>query len=283
MEIVRVDVNPYMLKWAREKSGFEKDMLPQDIKKNITKWESGEIKPTWNQVRNLARIYKRPSAFFLLYNPPKELDDDNIIDHRHLNNEFSEYSPALCNEIRRNNYRREIFLNILTKSGVPIQRFNTIDNEFKDYKEISQFIRRILGISIEDQFSWNNYPKTQALNNWKSAIENLNVLIFESQEVEKDETWGFCLTKDKFPIICLNGKIKVNGRLFTLIHEFVHLLLKDSAICDLKYLDRSDDKTEILCNKVTGEMLVPKYHLEKEIYGKKEDNEKEWDEIELND
>lgn len=283
MSIVRVDVNPFMLKWAREKSGYKIDMLPKKIRKNVSSWESGEIKPTWNQVRDLGKLYKRPSAFFLLNEPPKEESKDHIIDFRHFSPERSEKSPALCNEIRRCNYRREIFLDILQKSGIHIPLFKTFNDEYKNYKEFAQFIREILGITIEEQFSWTNYPKSQALNNWKSSIENLNVLIFESQKVEEDETWGFCLSKDKFPVICLNGKIKFNGRVFTLIHEFVHLLLKKSALCDLKNLNKIDDQEEVFCNKVAGEVLVPEKYLKDEIDGLKDLNEKEWDEKELYD
>ena len=36
---------------------------------------------------------------------------------------------------------------------------------------------------------------------------------------------------EKIPIILLNGKDSVNGRIFSLFHELTHLLLGESAIC----------------------------------------------------
>lgn len=45
------------------------------ILKDAEKWETGELKPTWVDLRNLAKKYKRPSFFYLLPDPPKEQDD----------------------------------------------------------------------------------------------------------------------------------------------------------------------------------------------------------------
>ncbi len=51
---VKINANPTMIKWAREDAGFSLDELPQSLKK-AEKWESGEEKPTWSDLRNLAK------------------------------------------------------------------------------------------------------------------------------------------------------------------------------------------------------------------------------------
>ena len=52
----------------------------------------------------------------------------------------------------------------------------------------------------------------------------------------------------------LNHKDSHNGRVFTLIHEFVHLLLNESGVCDCNPFG---NKVEIFCNRVAGAVLVP--------------------------
>ena len=72
---------------------------------------------------------------------------------------------------------------------------------------------------------------------------------------------GLCIFHNKIPVILLNGKDSVNGRIFTLFHELTHLLYGKSAICDN---DESNNE-EIFCNAVAGEFLVPKYDLNDNI------------------
>lgn len=250
MAVVRVDVNPKVLEWAREKSGYALDTLPEAMRDNVKKWESGTVLPTWNQLIQLGHIYRRPSAFFLMSEPPNDPKDDTI-DCRALNEMTATKSPNLVYEIRRAKERRHIALNLMESFGIRVNPFELFMEE-KDPIVFAEYIRKRVGITVEDQFSWSS-DRYVAFREWKKAIENLDVLIFETENVETDEIRGFCLSKEKYPIIVLNGKDSVNGRIFTLIHELVHLIRRNSALCDLKWKDRD----EIFCNRVAGEFLVP--------------------------
>lgn len=44
--VIKVNVSPLMIKWAREDAGFSLDELPQSLNK-AEKWEAGEEKPTF--------------------------------------------------------------------------------------------------------------------------------------------------------------------------------------------------------------------------------------------
>ena len=75
---------------------------------------------------------------------------------------------------------------------------------------------------------------------------------------------GLCIFHDEIPIILLNGKDSVNGRIFSLFHELTHLLLGESAICG----DEDNTQEEIFCNAVAGEFLVPEVNLTNNINNK---------------
>jgi Zn-dependent peptidase ImmA (M78 family) len=75
--------------------------------------------------------------------------------------------------------------------------------------------------------------------------------------VDPKEIRGMAISKPSFPIILLNGSDKVNGRIFTLMHELVHIIQNKSSICDLT--EQKD--IEVFCNKVAGNILVPREDL----------------------
>ena len=91
----------------------------------------------------------------------------------------------------------------------------------------------------------------------------LGVLIFETEGVLLEEMRALCIFHEKIPIILLNGKDSVNGRIFSLFHELTHLLLGESAICG----DDENTQEEIFCNAVAGEFLVPEHDLNISING----------------
>lgn len=68
---------------------------------------------------------------------------------------------------------------------------------------------------------------------------------------------GFVLIDKKAPIIFINQKDTKNGKLFTLIHELVHLFIWDEELYGTQNESLDYDPTEAFVNKVTAEILVP--------------------------
>ena len=59
-------LNPHILRWARERAGFNPGYIARALKKDISiieSWESGASAPTYAQLEKLAyQFYKRPWA-----------------------------------------------------------------------------------------------------------------------------------------------------------------------------------------------------------------------------
>jgi len=67
-------INPDILKWARERSGYTVKAIAAFLKKDasiVNDWEAGESAPTYIQLEKLADKYKRPIAFSFCLNLPK--------------------------------------------------------------------------------------------------------------------------------------------------------------------------------------------------------------------
>lgn len=267
--VTKAKINSAMMKWAREYAGFthgHEERLPKDIKSKYEAWEKGENSPTWNQLREVSKKYHIPTAFFFMDCPPNFDNLPNMINYRKLvaDSIYETNSPNLINNIRKSETRREIYLDLLNELNEDILLFKVPKLEH-DTKIFSNYIREILGISLSTQKSWykevNHY---NFLNKWKEVLnEKLGVLIFETEGVLLEEMRALCIFHEKIPIILLNGKDSVNGKIFSLFHELTHLLLGESAICG----DDENTKEEIFCNAVAGEFLVPEHDLNISING----------------
>lgn len=257
-----------MMYWAREYAGYvngyEKE-LPKDIRDKYESWESGEKYPTWVQLRSISKRYKVPTAFFFMKTPPDYNVIPTLVNYRKLDMEsiYENNSPFLIDNIHTSQYRRRIFIELSQDMGEEISSFDRFDGDVNKYN-LASFIREKLDVSLDMQKSWlkkdNRKDKKHYnfLNNWKEVLtEKMGVLIFETYDVDIKEMRGLCIYHNEVPIILLNGKDSVNGRIFSLFHELTHLLLGESAICG----DDLDRGIEVLCNAVAGEFLVPKEDL----------------------
>ena len=249
-------VNPAMIKWAREDAGFELEDLPNSLK-DAEKWENGEKIPTWADLRNLAKKYKRPSFFYFLSEPPIETDD--FIEFR-ADEKIGDFSPELRLEIRKAKSRRNAYIHIHEDMGIPIPNFSKYVVDEKNPIKLGQYIRNYLNVDFETQQKWGlndngNRDRTHKsfLDHWKEICFDLGVLVFETNNVLGSEISGCSIYYDYCPIIILNAKTYHNRRIFTLMHELAHLTCGISAICDVdKY-----NKKEAFCNNVAAEVLMP--------------------------
>ncbi len=66
-----------------------------------------------------------------------------------------------------------------------------------------------------------------------------------------DEFRGFAITDDYAPLIFVNKKDEPEAQIFTLIHEFAHIIRGESGISN------ADVRAENWCNRFAAEFLVP--------------------------
>jgi len=81
--------------------------------------------------------------------------------------------------------------------------------------------RERMKIDIEQQFLWQN--AYQAFNSWKDAIEQLNILVFQFN-IPVENARGFSLIDSNPPVIAVSSKDNILARIFTLFHEYAHII-----------------------------------------------------------
>ena len=286
MAIIRAKVRPELLKWGRTSAGFtiEEAAAKAGVKpEQVAAWETPDAdRPTMNQLRTLAKAYKRPISVFYLSKPPR--DPGVMHDFRRLPGEVAlVYSPALRLEIRAAHQRRDVALSLLEELEQDPPRFTSRVALADDPEAAAAFARNVLGITYAEQVKWREERK--AYNSWRRAIEAVGVLVFQSVGIPTSEMRGFSIAQDVLPVIAVNQKDKPHGRTFSLLHEFTHLLLHESGLCDFDedaLRPPEESRVEIFCNRVAGAALVPRDHLLQEpIVAARGDGQHPWSDEEL--
>jgi Zn-dependent peptidase ImmA (M78 family)/DNA-binding XRE family transcriptional regulator len=257
-------VKPHMLKWARERSGFDLFGAAKRIgvkPERLVEWEKGTMKPTINQALKMAEKYRRPLSLFYLDEPPEDFQVA-MKDFRTFPAGLpGVYSPGLLLEHRNAVTRRNLVIDLLDDASAGAFSYVGAVTTGSDPEKVGQKIRQLLNIEWKTQKKWKD--EREALNWWRESIEKLNVLVFHTNHqgiiVEMDEARGFSISEPLFPVIVLNSKDSFTGRIFTLIHESVHLMLNQGGVCDCREYAAGEQErsVEIFCNHAAGAVLVP--------------------------
>jgi Zn-dependent peptidase ImmA (M78 family) len=92
----------------------------------------------------------------------------------------------------------------------------------------------------------------------RKRIEDRGIFVLHDSFPETDGS-GFCLSHPTHPLIVVNTKQQTRGRrLFTLVHELGHVLMRKSGISD-PFVSRNT--TERLCNRFAASLLAPSSYI----------------------
>lgn len=260
-KIVRALVTPEVLTWARNLDSITLGEASKrlNVKEDkIDEWENGLSLPTLRQAKTLARLYRVPFVYFYLPDVPQKTKRIDKIDYRTFGNigERFEMSRELRWTLRDIEERRDTMLSLYEANGQEIQQF-TLKMDFKTtHQDIADAVRDLLNITYEKQVRFRKPEKF--LSYCISKLEQMDFLIFQASKIDPKEMRGLSLAYDVFPIITLNRKDEPSARLFTLIHELIHIITNTSGICNAISEDPiSDNDIELMCNDIAGKVLVP--------------------------
>ena len=219
-------VNPTVLTWAREESGYPPEPVAKRLNvkpERLLAWERGEIKPTVRQAEGLAKFYRRPFGVFFLPQPPAL--PPLAAEYRRLPGvRPGVESPEFRLALRVMSQRREVALELSEELGVPVDEFRLTVHLSESTATVGARLREILGITVDEQLAWTS--DWQAWRRWREAVETAGVLVFQFPKVNLAQARGVTLFKFPLPAIGINSKESSPGaRSFTLLHELTHLAL----------------------------------------------------------
>lgn len=253
-------VKPELLVWARTSVGLSTDQAAKKVQVKTSRllaWESGELRPTIRQLRKLGNAYKRPIAVFYLSQPPTAFQP--MHDFRRLPGEIAGVqSYHLRLEIRRAHERRRIAIGLYEELEGEWPEFRARSTISEDPEKLAGRIRKLLKIDLSAQTALSS--DYEAFNFWRDALENAGILVFQALNVELSEMRGFSISEFPFSAIVVNSKDAPRGRIFTMLHELTHIILRKGGLCDLQeeaVRPNTEQAIEVFCNHVSGATIVP--------------------------
>jgi len=252
-----VPITPAVLGWAIRESGYSPEEVAERVgvsPDTLGSWLARTAQPDLTRFKKLVSVLKRPSATFLLPGPPTLVRPQ--VEFRHP----PDSGRTLLNPVEQR-YLREAsrlqralawVLGELQEEPTPLPRAVV----GSDVERLGAATRHLLGISDEQQLGWEN--SSQALGAWRLALENAAVVVL-LLPLGKTSCRGFSLWDDRAPLIAVNTWWNNEARMYTLFHEYAHLLSRTNSACvePSGPMRRQAEDPERWCEGFAAAVLMP--------------------------
>lgn len=259
--MMRVEVKPELLSWARARAGYDLAALAHRFPK-LAEWEQGTTHPTLKQVEDFAKATHTSIGFLFLQEPPVEWVP--IPDFRTVGNEqIARPSPDLLDMVYICQQRQEWYRDFARSVGESALPFVGAANLKSDIEVTATSMRDALGFDLEERRQLPTW--TDALRRFIEQADAMGILVMcsgvvlnnNTRRLDPDEFRGFALADSLAPLVFINGADTKAAQMFTLAHELAHIWLGQSAVSDVQASWLPEHRVERWCNQVAAEFLVP--------------------------
>lgn len=260
--VTKFKVDSKVLDWAISTTDLSEEQVYEKIEKfQLTKWKTGEKEPTINQIQQFAKEFHIPFGYLFLKTPPKEVNVN--LAFRTIENRPAKISRGFQEVIEIMQTRQEWMKDELVDSGASVlELVGKFSNE-KNADKIADYITNI--------FTFSELRKRRNINDFyndlKSKISAQNIMVMQDgivngnthRSLSTDEVRAFVLMDDYAPLIFLNTQDAKTAKIFSLLHEFVHILRGSDEVLSV---DRQTDEERFI-NKVVEKVLMPEVEFKK--------------------
>lgn len=261
-----VPITPSVLTWAIKESGRAQDEVAERLRisaETLDAWREGKTQPGLTQLKRLATVLARPPAVFLLPEPPKTRRPSVEFRHRPGLDRVSLTATEL-RHLRQASRLQRALAWVCGEVHEPTQKLPEA-RIGSDPEHAATATRVRLNVSVDQQLSWES--ASVAVQGWRSALEASGVLVF-LLPLGKPSCQGFSLWDERAPLIAVNTWWNPEARIFTLFHEYGHLLTRTNSAC----LDgagrrlavrrdgavaETEDVAERWCERFAASVLLP--------------------------
>ncbi|MCK9613284.1 MAG: XRE family transcriptional regulator [Bacteroidales bacterium] len=253
-DAIHIKTNPDVLRWARESLVISKPNAAKSIAITLNRLdqiESGQKSPSMDELKAMAKAYKRTVATLLLQSVPAEKPMPK--DHRTVNSEIlNKFHDKTILAVRKARALLISLLELREELGLSLQRFSVHATMNDSPAELARALRQQWGLDEIRQVDNANL----ALGAYIEKIESLGIAVFQLS-MPQDGLRGFSLIDESIPIIAIKrGGEPHTAKIFTLFHELGHVILNEGGICNIDF-NINEQQVEKWCNAFAAEILVP--------------------------
>lgn len=251
-------VNGDIIRWAREFYNMSEEEAARSIGvsgEKYSAWESGAEFPTYAKLKKISDVFRKPSAVFFFSEPPDippikgdlRTLSDTVVDG---------FSKNVMMQLEKAKAYQLNLMELYETSNCIFANRTIIPTETK---QLCNYLRKIMGFPINAQKGRKNTKVVFEI--YREKFYELGIYVFKDSFKDNNVS-GLCINDDLFPVILINNSMSFARQIFTLFHEFYHLVSNTSGaeiIRDdyYKYLDISQSATEKNCDTFANEFLVP--------------------------
>jgi Zn-dependent peptidase ImmA (M78 family) len=265
----RPNLNPRILKWAREWRGCSLEDAARRVSKrpeDVAAWESSrEDGPTVRQARVLADLYERSFLEFFLPDPPPLKEPELVADFRvHRDASNPKETRQLIAIQGWAEAQRQNALDLFESIGehppiIPDELFVVDPPDKADFDDAAEKARRITKFSMIDQFGLPSSKHYQLPNIIRAKLESVGILTLRHSGLSEFDARGICIFASPLPIIVF-GNESPGAQSFTLAHELGHVVLKKSGISG-KRTKNDPSIIEKWCDHFASSFLMPRIEI----------------------
>lgn len=225
----------------------------------VLEWLGGDAEPTKTQLNKVASVLKRPTAFFMLPQPPREVAVPAAFRRPAGRTEHNATKIELEAVARARRVQR---IAKWTAERVGDRRW--ADNPIpeapsdQDPRDAARAATRWLGWSLAEQRA---APSPSAVVKLvRARLEDRGVIALQLS-IGKEGCRGFSLYDDLKPVVTVNTHYNAQARLFSYLHEVGHLMRRTDAIC----VGYAQTAAERWCERFAASFLLPEQALRQRI------------------
>lgn len=252
--VAEISVNGDVLKWAREERGLSRGDAARLLgiaDAELAAYESQAKKPLVGTLRLMSSRYQINFVSLLLPQrpPPQPRLQDFRTPAGKRGRALTIDTLVAIQDVRD---ALEAFAELRADSPeiVPLPKLHhMLPGETPENLAARQ--RKRFDVSIKDQQSWHS--PAAARDEWRRRIEAQGVFVY-LKRMNPEECRGFSIIHEGLAAICVNDREESPGaEVFTLIHEYGHLVLKQAGISD----ENRRNTVERYCNRFAASFLIP--------------------------
>lgn len=265
-------IKPEIIEWACARSGRPRDDLRAGFPL-LDDWVCGAASPTHEELRRFAAAtYTGFGYFFMAEAPCDELPIPDLRSPRE--GSMRPPSPHLLDTVYDCQLRQAMYSEYLAAEDGPAADLGGKAEVGDQVQEAAQRFAEIGGFDPELRRAADSAGS--ALRAVADAMRDSGVLVFfgcivgadAARPLDPDEFHGFALADPVAPAIFVNSRCGASEQMFTLAHEFAHVIAGESGVSDASAFGDAAGRVEQWCSEVAAELLVPLDDLRAQVGGR---------------
>lgn len=228
---------------------YKSELKLSTIKELLT---SNQPVITLSELERIAQVLFVPSVYLTTSDEMYVPEVPEIVDHRNLENiGNSTYSYNAV--VREAIQARQDYIHLIESMDSEPLPF-TLQLSGQDAISDAAIISKYFDFKGQSKKAQHN----DYYSSWRNILESKDILIIEKSSNESFGSDGFCLWFDVVPVIVvLSTGQSAERRLFTILHEVVHLGLRQSVFDGFINSLSNENTIERYCDSVTGHVIAP--------------------------